>query len=99
VPEQLPALALSVDPRLLRPLISEVVRETLAAVEAERAALPDRLAFSEAEAARLLGLLPHQLRDKRRRGRIAASSVVGKRIRYTRQDLLDYLARARVNDT
>jgi hypothetical protein len=68
-----------------------VVREALAQLEAARAAVPERLAYSEQEAARLIGLEPHQLRDERRRGRISASTVVGKRIRYTRDDLVNYL--------
>jgi hypothetical protein len=80
----------------LRPLVAAVVEETLAQLEAARAAVPERLAYSEAEAARLLGLQPHQLRDERRRGRIGASTVVGKRIRYTRDDLVSYLMSRRV---
>jgi hypothetical protein len=83
---------LAFDPGALRPLIVEVVREVLGQVEAARATVPDRLAFSEPEAARLLGLAYHQLRDERRRGKIAASQVVGRRIRYTRDDLVAYLA-------
>jgi hypothetical protein len=93
-----PALSsfqLDLPPAVLRPLIAEVVREVLAALEADRATLPDKLAYSEAEAARLLSLNPHQLRDERLRGRIAASAIVGGRIRYTRADLLDYLAARR----
>jgi hypothetical protein len=42
-----------------------------------------------------VSLLPHQLRDERYRGNIQASQVAGRRIRYTRKDLLDYLARRR----
>jgi hypothetical protein len=35
------------------------------------------------------------LRDERRRGRIAASQVVGRRIRYKREDRTAYLAERR----
>ena len=93
-----PPLALSIDPEALRPLLRELVAEALAQLQQHQAALGDRLAWSEPEAARLLGLNPHQLRDERRRGRIAASEIVGGRIRYTRADLLAYLAAGRVND-
>jgi hypothetical protein len=86
---------LSIDPEALRPLVREIVAEVLAQVETARASLPDRLAFSEPEAARLLGLAPHQLRDERQRGRIAASQVVGRRVRYLREDLLAYLTSRR----
>jgi hypothetical protein len=86
---------LSIDAEALRPLVRAVVAEVLAQVEGARASLPDRLAFSEPEAARLLGLAPHQLRDERQRGRITASQVVGRRIRYTRADLEQYLAARR----
>ncbi len=82
---------LALDPAALEPLIAAVVEATLARVEEMRGRLGDRLAYSEAEAARLLGLHVHQLRDERLRGRIAASRIVGKKIRYTRDDLLAYL--------
>jgi hypothetical protein len=90
-------LSLSIDPAALKPLIAAVVAQTLEALERDRATLGDRIAYSEPEAARLLGLHAHQLRDERLRGRIAASQIVGKRIRYSREDLLDYLAARRVN--
>lgn len=84
-------LALPAD--ALRPLIAEVVRETLAQLHADEGRLGDgKLAYSEEEAARLLGLEPHVLRDERRRGRIRASQIVGRRIRYTKDDLMSYLA-------
>jgi hypothetical protein len=85
----------ALDVEALKPLIAEVVAQTMTAVRESEAALPDKLAFSEPEAARLLGLEPHQLRDERLRGRIKASQIVGKRIRYCRADLLDYLAQRR----
>jgi hypothetical protein len=83
--------ALSLSAEALRPLIAEVVEQTLARLEAAKAAVPERLAYSEPEAAALLGLEPHQLRDERRRGRITASQVVGRRVRYLREDLVNYL--------
>ena len=49
------------------------------------------MAYSEEEAARLLGLNSHQLRDERRRGRTAASQFVGRQIRYLREDLISDL--------
>jgi hypothetical protein len=97
--QQQPAgLSLQLGPDALRPLISEIVREVMQQLEAARARVPDgRLAWSEEEAARLLGLEPHVLRDERRRGRIAASSIVGRRIRYTREDLVSYLMGRRLS--
>ena len=92
-------VSLSVDAEALRPLVAEVVTEVLARVEADRAKLDGRLGYSEEEAARLLGLEPHVLRDERRRGRIAASQIVGRRIRYTREDLVAYLLARRVEPT
>jgi hypothetical protein len=82
----------------LRPLVELVVAEVLARMRQDEARLPDRLAYSEEEAARLLGLEPYQLRDERLRGRIAASQIVGRRIRYSRKDLLGYLAARRLNE-
>lgn len=94
---QAPAVQLSLDLQALQPLISKVVAETIAQLQADQTDLGDRLAFSEAEAARLLGLNEHVLRDERLRGRITASKVVGRRIRYSKQDLLDYLAGRRID--
>jgi hypothetical protein len=90
-----PSLSLSINPGPLTELVRRLVAEAVANLESQRQRLPDRLAFSEAEAARLLGLNPHQLRDERRRGRIEASEVVGRRIRYLREDLMAYLMRHR----
>jgi len=88
-------VALTLNHDALRPLIAEVVEQTLVRLDATRAALPDRLAFSEPEAARLIGLNSHQLRDERLRGRIAASQIVGKRVRYLREDLVAYMLAGR----
>jgi hypothetical protein len=77
-------------------LATEVAQQVLAKVEAARAvAGQERLAYSEREAAALLGLKWHQLRDERLRGRIASSKIVGDRIRYLREDLVAYLMRSR----
>jgi hypothetical protein len=85
-------LDLHVDPIQLEPLLRQVVTETVTQLEADRARLNDKLAYSEPEAARLLGLKPHQLRDARLAGKIQCSQITGRRIRYTREDLLHYLA-------
>ncbi len=92
-------LTLGVDADALAPLVRRIVAETLAAVEADRSRLGDRLAWGEAEAAALLGLHVHQLRDERLRGRIAASKIVGGRIAYLKADLLAYLSSRRVEGT
>jgi hypothetical protein len=90
-------LTLALDPAALAPLVRAIVAECLAQLRADEARLTGRIAYSEDEAAALLGLQPHVLRDERRRGRIAASSIVGRRIRYTREHLLDYLLGRRVD--
>ena len=78
-------MLLNISPEELRPVIEAAVIETLG----------DLLALSEPEAARVVGLESHQLRDERLRGRIGASAIVGRRIRYLRDDLLKYLKRNR----
>ncbi len=85
-------MQVTIDPAELAPIIAATVSEVMARIRDDDAALGDKLAFDEREAARLLGLEPHQLRDERLRGRIAASHIVGRRIRYQRADLLAYLA-------
>jgi hypothetical protein len=83
------------DPEALAPLVRAIVAEVLAATEADRGLVGGDLVYSEAEAAALLKLHEHQLRDERLRGKIGASSIVGRRIRYTREDLVRYLAERR----
>jgi hypothetical protein len=90
-------LSLHLDPAAMRPFIADVVTEVMRRVEEQRATLPDGLlAYSEEAAARMIGLEPHQLRDERRRKRISASQIVGRRIRCTTADLVEYLMRNRV---
>jgi hypothetical protein len=88
-----PALSLAIDPDGLRGLISEIVEQTVRHLDEVKATLPDRLGYSEAEAATLLGLESHVLRDERRRGRVRAFVVAGRRVRYSRDDLIAYLTR------
>jgi len=80
----------------LRPLVHLAVAEALDRMEAERAKLNGRLAFTEPEAAVLLGVKPHVLRDCRRRGELQGAKV-GSRIVYTRADLLEFLERQKEN--
>jgi hypothetical protein len=88
-------ISLVIDPQVFSPMVKSLIAEVLAQTEADRAKTGSKLAYSEEEAARLLGLEPHQLRDERGRGRIAFSRIVGRRIRYTPDDLADYLRRSR----
>jgi len=71
----------------LRPLIEAVVAECLAQLPVA----DDRIAYSEPEAAQMLGVKSTTLRDERLRGRVEASKV-GRKVRYTRAQLLAYLA-------
>src|SRR5262245_24257847 len=89
------ALSFAIDPDALRALVAEVLRETLAQCDAHRAALNGKLAYSEPEAAALLSLKPHQLRDERLLGRISASKGPCRKTLYTREALLGYLAARR----
>ncbi len=79
----------------LEPVIAATVQATLLAIKADEVRLGDRIAFCEPEAARIISMKPHQLRDERLRGRIGASGICKNGIRYTREDLLAYLARNR----
>ena len=79
----------------LRPLIELAVSEALEQAENDRARLNGRLAYRESEAAGLIGVQPHVLRDARLRGRINASKC-GRYILYQRSELLDFLRRSRL---
>ena len=89
---------LELTPDDLRPLIRLVVDEIQSANEADAARLKGRLAYPEPEAAALLGVRPHVLRDARLRGELDAATV-GKRIVYTVEALKDYLRRNRWEPT
>lgn len=80
------------DSTTLRKLVRPIVAEVTAAIEI--AGDRDRLAYPEPEAAALLGIASHQLRDARLRGEITATKVGG-RIGYERAELVAYLARNR----
>lgn len=90
------SLKIQFDQDDLRPLVHLAVAEALDCLEEERAKFNGRLAFIEAEAASLLGVKPHVLRDCRRRGELQGAKV-GSRIVYTRADLLKFLERQKEN--
>jgi hypothetical protein len=79
------------DAAVLEPLVRRIVEEVVAAMAADNAMFNGRLAHSESEAAALLGLQPWQLRDERLRHRIGASIGPGRKIMYSKDDLLAYL--------
>jgi hypothetical protein len=84
--------SLQLDADELRPIIREIVGQVLAELGNGNG---DRLAYLEPEAAQLLGLQPHQLRDLRLAGKIKASKGPRNRALYTRSDLLAYLAKSK----
>jgi hypothetical protein len=90
------SLKIEFDREDLRPLVHLAVAEALDRMEEERAKFNGRLAFPEPEAAVLLGVRPHVLRDCRRRGELQGAKV-GSKIVYTRADLLDFLERQKEN--
>lgn len=81
---------LAIDPAELRELLTEVVTETLAALDFPAG----RIALTEAEAAAAVGRPQHVLRDARLRGELTGSKG-GKAWLYTRQGLLEWLKRTR----
>jgi hypothetical protein len=85
---------ISFDEAILVPLIQRVIVATLDRLDRDRQSIGDRLAYSEAEAAALLGIQRHVLRDARLRGEIAGCRI-GKGIRYERDELLLFLRRRR----
>jgi hypothetical protein len=83
---------LQLDPDELRPLVSLVVQEVLEALDAERAKLGERLAFTEPEASALLGIERRQLAVFRRAGKIEWAIGPRRMPLYTRAQLLAFLA-------
>jgi hypothetical protein len=90
----LPAVNITFTDADLRPLVESIVVSTLEKFEADQEGIGERLAFTEPEAAALLGLRPHVLRDARLRGEIEASRV-GKRLLYEKAEILRFLRQRR----
>jgi hypothetical protein len=82
---------LRISPEELQPLVRQIVEAVLAETRRQEQFLNGKLAVPEAAAAALLALNPWQLRDLRLAGKINHSRIVGGRIRYTADDLRDYL--------
>lgn len=75
----------------LRPLVAAIVQETLALVD--RLA-PDRLAYTEDEAAQQCGIAKHALRDCRLRGELSGTKA-GKTTLYARSELIRFVTSRR----
>jgi hypothetical protein len=71
-----------------------ITRAVAAALDINPKLSKNRLAYSEPEAASILGVNPHVIRDARLRGEIRATRVGG-RLAYTRDDLCSYLERGK----
>src|SRR5262249_9196604 len=84
-------ISLQLDAEALRPVIEQVVEEVLERLHAAQSQVGNELCYSEEAAARPLRVGTHLLRDERLRGKIRASQIVGRRIRYTHDDLVTYL--------
>jgi len=76
----------------LEPLITKIVATVLAQREDDGERFGGRLAFTESEAAAMLGMKSYVLRDCRLRGEIVGTRI-GKRIFYSRDQLMKLLAR------
>ena len=75
----------------LEPVIRAAVMVVINELKAKETTLGDRLAFTEAEAATMLGVRRHVLRDCRLRGEISGR-LVGKKILYSRASLLRFVS-------
>lgn len=84
----------------LRKLVREVVRQVLSELDQHHGDLDGvfagRACIGEGEAAAVLGIRQHQLRDMRARGEIRWSQGPKRKPLFTREQLLDYLSRREV---
>ncbi len=78
------------DEASLHPLVDAVVAAAIERLDDNRVKLNGRLGYTEPEAAALIGVQPHVLRDCRLRGEISAKKV-GKRYIYGRSALEELL--------
>jgi hypothetical protein len=79
----------------LRPLVETVVKEMLRWINDANSVMGERIAHTEPEAAALLGVATHVLRDRRLEEAVSASRC-GRRIMYQRSDLLRLPERTRI---
>ena len=89
-------MILRFDEESMRQFIAQVVTETVERLGEDRDRLGKRIAFKEHEAAALLSIERHALRDARLRGEVEASKV-GRYVVYSRDQLLRLLERNRTN--
>jgi excisionase family DNA binding protein len=87
-------ISISLSHDVLRELIAEVIREVLPVLSWP----VGRIALTEEEAAQAAGVGRHNLRDLRLTGQIRATKL-GRRVLYTRADLLAALESAAVQPT
>jgi hypothetical protein len=80
------------DVHALEPVIRTIVRAVLDDVQTEREQFNGRLGYTEAEAATLIGVAKHVLRDCRLRGEIHGKPV-GRKVVYSRDELARFLER------
>jgi hypothetical protein len=72
--------------------LADAVTKVLSAIASfDVVPLQSRLAYTEAEAAKLIGVEPHVLRDERLRGNVRGKKV-GRRVFYRREDLAEFLS-------
>ena len=88
-------MQINLDDADVESLVTKVVAKVLAEREATDTKFGNRLAFTEPEAAALIGVQPHTLRDCRLRGELVGSKV-GKRVMYSRDTLLKFLASTQI---
>lgn len=79
-------LTLAINSEALRPLLEAIVRDVV-----DRCGGDGRIAYSESEAAALLGVPRHTLRDARLAGQVHAVKI-GRGVRYSRSELLRLLS-------
>ena len=78
----------------LQPLVELIVHTAIERLTEEREQVAGKLAYTEPEAAALLSIRPHVLRDARLRGEINACRL-GRRVLYPRDELTRFLSAQR----
>ena len=79
---------------LLDELAKRIVLKLVEHLETVNAS--DGICFTEEEAAAILRIQPRQLADERREGKISYSKIRQGRTRYSKADLVEYMAGRRV---
>ena len=81
---------INLDDEVLAPLVARITKQVVEQLDETRAKFGGRLGYTLPEAAAMIGVKPHVLRDARARGEIRGR-LIGKRLIFSRDELIRFV--------